>query len=111
MLYVHSFEVGGLAPLSGTSRYPDAVTSAAQSFNGCIRNLIVNNEKYDLGVPDFADTTHSQPGCTLNEAICGANGIDGGYCINGECIADAVVRFLSLSFYHLTYSFRCVPKP
>lgn len=46
---------------------------------------------YDLGVPDFADEAHSQPGCIMTEEICGANEIGGGYCVHGECIADSIV--------------------
>uniref|UniRef100_A0A158Q3C5 Neural-cadherin n=1 Tax=Dracunculus medinensis TaxID=318479 RepID=A0A158Q3C5_DRAME len=85
-------QVGGLAPLSGGDRYPSAVTSRSQSFSGCLRNLIINGEMYDLGVPDFADEAHSQPGCIMTEEICGANEIGGGYCVHGECIADSITN-------------------
>uniref|UniRef100_A0A0M3K3B8 Cadherin-related hmr-1 (inferred by orthology to a C. elegans protein) n=1 Tax=Anisakis simplex TaxID=6269 RepID=A0A0M3K3B8_ANISI len=83
-------QVGGLAPLSGNERYPAAATSRVQSFKGCMRNLFINGEQYDLGVPDYVNSQHSQMGCDLNEAVCDVNSIQGGYCEHGECIADAV---------------------
>lgn len=85
---IDPLQVGGLAPLTGTDKYPSAVTSRKTSYNGCIRDLVVNNEQYDLGTPDLADETHTQIGCTLNEAVCSMNNVDG-YCMHGECIADA----------------------
>uniref|UniRef100_A0A0N5B1F4 Neurexin-4 n=1 Tax=Syphacia muris TaxID=451379 RepID=A0A0N5B1F4_9BILA len=57
-----------------------------QYFNGCIRDLIVNGEKYDLGVPDLTDEENTSPGCSMNAAVCG---IDNSYCRHGECVADA----------------------
>uniref|UniRef100_A0A915AY47 Cadherin domain-containing protein n=2 Tax=Parascaris univalens TaxID=6257 RepID=A0A915AY47_PARUN len=83
-------QLGGLAPLSGNEKYPPAVTGRTQSFVGCVRNLVVNSEMYDLGVPDYVNNEHSQMGCDLNEAVCDINSVYGGYCIHGECIADAV---------------------
>lgn len=100
-------QLGGLAPLSGSDKYPAAVTGRTQSFAGCVRNLVVNNEMYDLGVPDYVNNEHSQMGCDLNEAVCDINSIYGGYCIHGECIADAVVRHSKLFefFYFLFFLF------
>ncbi|VDM50168.1 unnamed protein product [Toxocara canis] len=83
-------QIGGLAPLSGNDKYPAAVTGRTQSYTGCVRNLFINNELYDLGVPDLASNEHTQMGCDLSEAVCDLNSIRGGYCIHGECIADAV---------------------
>ncbi|KHN87178.1 Cadherin-related hmr-1 [Toxocara canis] len=84
-------QVGGLAPLSGNDKYPAAVTGRTQSYMGCVRNLFISSELYDLGVPGFASNEHTQMGCDLSEAVCDLNSIRGGYCIHGECIADAVV--------------------
>lgn len=66
------------------------ITSKAQYFNGCIRDLIVNGEEYDLGVPDLTDEENTSPGCSMNAAVCG---IDNSYCRHGECVADASVCF------------------
>ncbi|VDN05959.1 unnamed protein product [Thelazia callipaeda] len=84
-------QVGGIAQLSENDHYPAIVTAFTTSFQGCIRNLVINNEMYDLGVPDYASEIHSQMGCQLTEAVCGANDISGPYCIHGECVADLVV--------------------
>ncbi|KHN70743.1 Cadherin-related hmr-1 [Toxocara canis] len=92
---VHYSQIGGLAPLSGNGKYPAAVTGRTQSYTGCVRDLFINNELYDLGVPDFASNEHTQMGCDLSEAVCDLNSIRGGYCIHGECIADAVMALLS----------------
>ncbi|MFH4978339.1 hypothetical protein AB6A40_005048 [Gnathostoma spinigerum] len=86
---VAPLQVGGLAPLSGSDNYPAAVITQTQSYIGCIRNLYVNGEMYDLASPDYVDSSHSQMGCQLTESVCGVNGLDGGYCLHGECIADA----------------------
>lgn len=85
--------MGGVAPLSGNDQYPGIVTAFATNFNGCIRDLVINNEMYDLGVPDYSNEEHSQMGCQLTEAACGLNDISGAYCAHGECIADLVVSF------------------
>ncbi|VDD96463.1 unnamed protein product [Enterobius vermicularis] len=82
-------QVGGLAPLDGADRYPTAIMSKPYTYSGCIRDLMVNGEKYDLGVPDLADEQNSQRGCSLNTAACISG--DGDYCVHGECIADASI--------------------
>lgn len=68
--------------------------SKPYTYSGCIRDLMVNGEKYDLGVPDLADEQNSQRGCSLNTAACISG--DGDYCVHGECIADASVCFFFL---------------
>ncbi|KAL3997557.1 Laminin G domain family protein [Acanthocheilonema viteae] len=87
---VTPLQIGGVAPLSGNDRYPGIVTAFAMNFKGCIRDLVVNNELYDLGVPDYASEEHSQIGCQLTDGACGLNDISGPYCIHGECISDLV---------------------
>uniref|UniRef100_A0A0N5AZQ8 LAM_G_DOMAIN domain-containing protein n=1 Tax=Syphacia muris TaxID=451379 RepID=A0A0N5AZQ8_9BILA len=72
-------------PISVNSSF-HVITSKAQYFNGCIRDLIVNGEEYDLGVPDLTDEENTSPGCSMNAAVCG---IDNSYCRHGECVADA----------------------
>uniref|UniRef100_A0A915Q454 Uncharacterized protein n=1 Tax=Setaria digitata TaxID=48799 RepID=A0A915Q454_9BILA len=86
---VAPLQVGGVAPLSGNDRYPGVVTAFAMHFEGCMRDLVVNNEVYDLGVPDYVSEEHSQIDCQLTEAACGLNDISEPYCSNvPKCLCD-----------------------
>ncbi|KAI3422308.1 Hmr-1p [Globodera pallida] len=57
-------QLGGLAPLSGAEDYPNAVREhALGNFVGCTRELVVNNDHYDLYRPIYAE--QSFPGCSM----------------------------------------------
>lgn len=74
-------QLGGLAPLSGSAQdYPRAVRMhALTNFVGCTRELIVNNDHYDLYRPIYSE--QSLPGCSL---------IWGSACSSSGSIADGV---------------------
>uniref|UniRef100_A0AC35TLX9 Cadherin-89D n=1 Tax=Rhabditophanes sp. KR3021 TaxID=114890 RepID=A0AC35TLX9_9BILA len=79
-------QLGGVAPLDGTFGYPLFV-SQSSDYNGCIRNLHVNGEQYDLATPDH--THQSTIGCKLWGSACDSNTIDSvSYCIHGDCYAN-----------------------
>lgn len=42
----------GLAPVSSSQKYPTAAQQA-QGLDGCIRNLHINGDQYDLATPAF----------------------------------------------------------
>ncbi|KAL3113056.1 hypothetical protein niasHT_013521 [Heterodera trifolii] len=57
-------QLGGLAPLSGAEDYPSAVREhALGNFVGCTRELVVNNDHYDLYRPIHAE--QSSPDCSM----------------------------------------------
>ncbi|KAJ0066520.1 hypothetical protein NL108_014275, partial [Boleophthalmus pectinirostris] len=53
-------QVGGVKHFSPLHRFT--------SFSGCIRNLVVNSEVYDLASP--AESLDSYPGCRLTDGLC-----------------------------------------
>lgn len=77
-------QIGGLAPLSGQD-YPQTIPRAG--LNGCVRNLNVNGDQYDLATPAFEQ--NSEKGCRLWGATCDSNSVDSlNHCIHGDCFAD-----------------------
>uniref|UniRef100_A0A1I7UMA5 Cadherin domain-containing protein n=1 Tax=Caenorhabditis tropicalis TaxID=1561998 RepID=A0A1I7UMA5_9PELO len=77
-------QIGGLAPLSGQD-YPATIPRAG--LNGCIRNLNVNGDQYDLATPAFEQ--NSEKGCRLWGSTCDSNSVDSlNHCIQGDCFAD-----------------------
>uniref|UniRef100_A0A0N5C4L2 Cadherin domain-containing protein n=1 Tax=Strongyloides papillosus TaxID=174720 RepID=A0A0N5C4L2_STREA len=78
-------QIGGVAPLDDSYDYTPFV-SQAPDYNGCIRNLYVNGEHYDLATPDHSH--QSTIGCKLWGSACDSNNIDSAsYCIHGDCYA------------------------
>ncbi|KAK0427454.1 hypothetical protein QR680_010233 [Steinernema hermaphroditum] len=83
---VAPLQVGGVAPLSGNAEYPGVVT-ITNGLKGCLRNLYVNNDQYDLATPARAE--NSKEGCGFWGSACDSNSIDSlNYCVNGDCYAD-----------------------
>ncbi|CAB3408176.1 unnamed protein product [Caenorhabditis bovis] len=81
---VTPLQIGGLAPLSGQD-YPPSVPRAG--LNGCIRNLYVNGDQYDLATPAFE--ANSERGCRLWGTTCDSNSVDSlNHCVHGDCYAD-----------------------
>uniref|UniRef100_A0A0K0E875 Cadherin n=2 Tax=Strongyloides stercoralis TaxID=6248 RepID=A0A0K0E875_STRER len=78
-------QIGGVAPLDDSYDYTSFV-SQAPDYNGCIRNLYVNGEQYDLATPDHSH--QSSIGCKLWGSACDSNSINSAsYCIHGDCYA------------------------
>uniref|UniRef100_A0A0N4ZYG1 Cadherin domain-containing protein n=1 Tax=Parastrongyloides trichosuri TaxID=131310 RepID=A0A0N4ZYG1_PARTI len=78
-------QLGGVAPLDDNYDYTQFV-SQASDYNGCIRNLYVNGEHYDLATPDHSH--QSSIGCKLWGSACDSNSIESAsYCIHGDCYA------------------------
>uniref|UniRef100_A0A0K0DI32 Cadherin n=1 Tax=Angiostrongylus cantonensis TaxID=6313 RepID=A0A0K0DI32_ANGCA len=78
-------QIGGLAPLSDDQAYPLAVPRTP--LNGCVRNLRVNDDQYDLATPSYE--RHSASGCKLWGGACDSNAIDSlTHCVHGDCYAD-----------------------
>ncbi|CAI5439269.1 unnamed protein product [Caenorhabditis angaria] len=77
-------QIGGLAPLSGQD-YPNSVPRTG--LNGCVRNLYVNGDQYDLATPAYEQ--NSEKGCRLWGSACDSNSIDSlNHCVHGDCFAD-----------------------
>ncbi|XP_054841872.1 neural-cadherin-like [Eublepharis macularius] len=56
-----------------------------RGFTGCIRNVIIDSQMYDLEHP--AESLNSAPGCTLTDGMCQKFGIPS--CgIHGKCLGD-----------------------
>uniref|UniRef100_A0A8C9RT17 Si:dkey-22o22.2 n=1 Tax=Scleropages formosus TaxID=113540 RepID=A0A8C9RT17_SCLFO len=56
-----------------------------RSFSGCVRNLVVDSQIYDLGSP--AESLNSTPGCSLTDGVCLTAG--GPSCgIHGKCLGE-----------------------
>ncbi|CAJ0930288.1 unnamed protein product, partial [Mesorhabditis belari] len=82
---VTPLQIGGLAPLTNQN-YPPIIASQP-ALTGCIRNLIVNNDQYDLETPAYEQNT--ERGCKLWGSACDANTIDTiSHCVHGDCYAD-----------------------
>ncbi|ETN81824.1 laminin G domain protein [Necator americanus] len=78
-------QIGGLAPLTAGQAYPSAIPHSG--LNGCIRNLRVNDDQYDLATPSFEK--NSAAGCKLWGGACDSNAIDSlTHCVHGDCYAD-----------------------
>ncbi|CAD6190830.1 unnamed protein product [Caenorhabditis auriculariae] len=77
-------QIGGLAPLSG-QEYP--LTVPKNGLNGCVRNLYVNGDQYDLATPAFE--SNSERGCRLWGSTCDSNSVESlQHCVHGDCFAD-----------------------
>lgn len=77
-------QIGGLAPLSGQD-YPASVPRTG--LNGCIRNLHVNGDQYDLATPAYEE--NSARGCQLWGSACDSNSVESlNHCVHGDCYAD-----------------------
>ncbi|CAI2294435.1 unnamed protein product [Caenorhabditis sp. 36 PRJEB53466] len=77
-------QIGGLAPLSGQD-YPPSIPRSG--LNGCVRNLNVNGDQYDLATPAFE--SNSEKGCRLWGSTCDSNSVDSlNHCVHGDCYAD-----------------------
>ncbi|MGH0141278.1 UNVERIFIED_CONTAM: hypothetical protein FKN15_078002, partial [Acipenser sinensis] len=56
-----------------------------RGFTGCIRNLLVDSQVYDLGSP--AESLNSAPGCALTDGVCQTAG--GPSCgAHGKCLGE-----------------------
>ncbi|XP_041961666.1 neural-cadherin [Alosa sapidissima] len=56
-----------------------------KGFVGCLRNLVVDSQVYDLGNP--AESVNSTPGCTLTDGVCLTAG--GPSCgVHGKCLGE-----------------------
>ncbi|XP_062393955.1 neural-cadherin [Sardina pilchardus] len=56
-----------------------------KGFVGCMRNLVVDSQVYDLGNP--AESVNSTPGCTLTDGVCLTTG--GPSCgVHGKCLGE-----------------------
>uniref|UniRef100_A0A914VF49 Neural-cadherin n=1 Tax=Plectus sambesii TaxID=2011161 RepID=A0A914VF49_9BILA len=78
--------IGGVAVTDG-GQYPAGVADVSP-LNGCVRNLVVNNDLYDLATPAYSEG--SSIGCKLWGSACDSNSVESSsYCINGDCWADA----------------------
>ncbi|XP_008429010.1 neural-cadherin isoform X1 [Poecilia reticulata] len=70
-------QLGGVKEMSPYRRY--------RSFTGCIRNLVVDSQVYDLASP--GESVDSAPGCQLTDGVCvTAAGPSCG--IHASCLAD-----------------------
>ncbi|AWP15835.1 putative neural-cadherin-like [Scophthalmus maximus] len=70
-------QLGGLKETSPHRRY--------RSFTGCIRNLVVDSQVYDLASP--GESVDSAPGCRLTDGVCvTAAGPSCG--VHASCLAD-----------------------
>ncbi|PAV84081.1 hypothetical protein WR25_21179 [Diploscapter pachys] len=79
-------QIGGLAPVSSSQKYPTAAQQA-QGLDGCIRNLHVNGDQYDLATPAFE--RNSERGCRLWGSACDSNSVESlQHCVHGDCYAD-----------------------
>ncbi|KAK6739390.1 hypothetical protein RB195_008084 [Necator americanus] len=78
-------QIGGLAPLTSGQAYPSAIPHSG--LNGCVRNLRVNGDQYDLATPSFEK--NSAAGCKLWGGACDSNVIDSlTHCVHGDCYAN-----------------------
>uniref|UniRef100_A0A914C6R2 Cadherin n=1 Tax=Acrobeloides nanus TaxID=290746 RepID=A0A914C6R2_9BILA len=85
---VSPLQLGGIASLEGNLRYPKVV-QGSPNFIGCMRNLRVNYELYDLYSPAMS-SPGSTSGCKLWGSACDSNSLASGtYCVHGDCYADA----------------------
>uniref|UniRef100_A0A7E5A1B4 LAM_G_DOMAIN domain-containing protein n=1 Tax=Panagrellus redivivus TaxID=6233 RepID=A0A7E5A1B4_PANRE len=84
---VEALQLGGVVSVVN-GNYPAAV-QGRDNFNGCIRNLRVNYDLYDLYSP--AHHENSAPGCNLYGGACDSNEATGSTtaCVHGDCIANA----------------------
>ncbi|KAM9310460.1 neural-cadherin [Pholidichthys leucotaenia] len=57
---VQPLQLGGIKEISPHRRY--------HSFTGCIRNLVVDSQMYDLASP--GESVDSAPGCRLTDGVC-----------------------------------------
>ncbi|XP_061573337.1 neural-cadherin, partial [Cololabis saira] len=70
-------QLGGVKEMSPYRRY--------RSFTGCIRNLVVDSQVYDLAAP--GESVDSAPGCRLTDGVCvTAAGPSCG--VHASCLAD-----------------------
>ncbi|KAK2909682.1 hypothetical protein Q8A73_007397 [Channa argus] len=70
-------QLGGIKETSSTHRY--------RSFVGCIRNLVVDTQVYDLAFP--GESVDSSPGCRLTDGVCVT--ADSPSCgAHASCLAD-----------------------
>ncbi|KAM6995518.1 LOW QUALITY PROTEIN: neural-cadherin [Tautogolabrus adspersus] len=70
-------QLGGVKESSPHRRY--------SSFTGCIRNLVVDSQVYDLASP--GESVDSSPGCRLTDGVCVTAG--GPSCgVQASCLAD-----------------------
>nr|XP_020510259.1 LOW QUALITY PROTEIN: neural-cadherin-like [Labrus bergylta] len=70
-------QLGGMKESSPHRRY--------SSFTGCIRNLVVDSQVYDLASP--GESVDSSPGCRLTDGVCVTAG--GPSCgVQASCLAD-----------------------
>ncbi|XP_043971716.1 neural-cadherin [Gambusia affinis] len=70
-------QLGGVKEMSPYRRY--------RSFTGCIRNLVVDSQVYDLASP--GESVNSVPGCKLTDGVCvTAAGPSCG--VHASCLAD-----------------------
>lgn len=107
---VTPLQLGGTAPLYGAGLYPSSISRLLKlGFDGCIQNLLVNNDHYDLNLPINAEG--STPGCSSIWHVCSdlefedtsmvldkndvgepssvsPTVMQQGKCVHGECYSD-----------------------
>ncbi|XP_073411096.1 neural-cadherin-like [Dendrobates tinctorius] len=90
-----------------------ASSSPDKTFKGCVRNLVVNKEMYDLGAP--IESVHSSPGCAAcevfssapceTESPCSTGEFDASVSGQQECDKDAAEYFFQAgSFVQYKFS-------
>uniref|UniRef100_A0A915JC44 Uncharacterized protein n=1 Tax=Romanomermis culicivorax TaxID=13658 RepID=A0A915JC44_ROMCU len=79
-------QLGGVAKVDGTA----APIENSESLDGCIRNLYIGGELYDL--INVLKSENSEPGCKHTESYCDTNAFQGprfnSLCHEGECVAS-----------------------
>ncbi|XP_069392731.1 neural-cadherin isoform X1 [Paralichthys olivaceus] len=70
-------QLGGVKETSPHRRY--------SSFTGCIRNLVVDSQVYDLASP--GESVDSSPGCRLTDGVC-VTGDNPSCGVHASCLAD-----------------------
>ncbi|XP_034029812.1 neural-cadherin [Thalassophryne amazonica] len=70
-------QLGGVKETSPHRRY--------QSFTGCLRNLVVDSQVYDLASP--GESAGSTPGCTLTDGVC-LTAVGPSCGLHAYCLAD-----------------------
>ena len=90
----------------GSQSYPPSLGSL-NDFSGCVRNMIVNDEKMDLYTPSYEEGTTSD--CSLWGGACDSNSVDSlTYCVHGECYSDITnVSFFRIFFSSIRLCHKC----
>jgi len=80
-------QLGGVAHAPfGQQAYGWQHRPTAKPFDGCIRNLVVNSEMYDLSNPGL--NRHSYPGCPPVESVCSGADLTSRCGEHGKCVGS-----------------------